>query len=74
MAAFQAGASCAFAQRLEESGREPGISPKLDRDAAIGSFAVEAPGWPDWQSASVKLEASPPEAGEAGGGGPPGGP
>jgi hypothetical protein len=46
---------------LEDSDRHTGISPKLHREAPIIWFAVEAPGWADWEAARVKLEASPPE-------------
>jgi hypothetical protein len=46
---------------LEDSDRHTGISPKLHREAPIIYFAVEAPEWPDWEAALVKLEALPPE-------------
>jgi len=46
---------------LEDSDRQTGISPKLHREAPIIWFAVEAPEWPDWEVAMVKLEASTPE-------------
>jgi hypothetical protein len=46
---------------IEESDRNHISSPNLHRDGPIIWFAVEALQWPDWESALVKLEASPPQ-------------
>jgi hypothetical protein len=46
---------------LHYSDRELSPRPKIYRNAPILWLTIEADGWPEWESAATRLEASPPD-------------